>query len=77
MVEAFSLPRHPLDVKPTGNAYTSRKSLDNPFQYLPDELLIQILEQLKPKELLNIGLTCKTLFAFSRVDDFWKTFCIE
>ena len=72
----FSLPRHPLDIKPTGNVYTATKSLSTPFWQLPDELVVQILEYLDPKSLLRVGTTCKALFAFSRLDEFWKAFYI-
>ena len=77
MEESFYLPRHPLDIKPSGNAYTIAKSIRSPFQQIPDELLIQILELLNPKDLLRLGQTSKALFAFSRNDELWKAFCIE
>ena len=71
----FSLPRHPLDIKPAGNVYTATTKPGIPFWQLPDELLLQILEHLDPRSLLHLGATCKALFAFSRLDELWKTFC--
>ena len=72
----FSLPRHPFDIKPSGNVYTATKSLSTPFWQLPDELVIRILEFLDPRSLLRLSSTCRTLFALSRLDEFWKAFYI-
>ena len=73
---SFSLPRHPLGVKPAGNVYTATTKLHIPFWRLPDELVIEILEYLDPVSLLRLGLSCKALYAFSRLDELWKAFCI-
>lgn len=77
MDQALCLPLHPLGVKPAGNAYTSTQSLSNPLQSLPDGLVVQILELLDFRSLLDLGRVCKALFAFSRMDELWKTFCLE
>ena len=74
---SFSLPRHPLGVKPAGNVYTSAQTSRVPLLQLPDELLVHILEYLDTVTLTKLGLTCKAFFAYSRLDDLWKTFCVE
>lgn len=74
-----TVPLHPLRIKPAGNAYTAteniKHALGNLFA-LPDELLVQILEFLDAASLNQLGCTCKALYAFSRLEDLWKTHCI-
>ena len=79
-VTAVIVPLHPLGVRPAGNAYTSRTNLKAStglFSYLPDELLVALLEQLEPCDLVRLGSTCKALFAFSRHEELWKTIFIS
>lgn len=67
--------RHPLGVKPAGNAYTAsqnRKANAGGFARLPDELLMHFLESLGAKELGNLGQTCKFLCAFCSSDELWR-----
>ena len=67
---------HPLGVRPAGNAYISSKNLKDAaglFACLPDELIMSALEYMEVESLLNIGETCKALYAFSRFDELWKT----
>lgn len=69
------LPLHPLGIKPAGNAYTSSaniRSTIGTFNSLPDELIVQVLEHLHSTSLLQLGATCKALYAFSRLEDLWK-----
>lgn len=47
------------------------------FAALPDELLIQVLESLDAASLKWLGCACKALYAFSRLEELWKTLCIE
>ena len=71
---------HPLGIKPSGNAYTAQKNVKSAtgrLCFLPDEILVQILEFLDTPSLKAIGGTCKALYAFSRLDEIWKTICIE
>lgn len=78
--DSTAVPLHPLGVKPAGNAYATNentKSAAGLFATLPDELLVQILELLDAKTLLRIGCACKAIYAFSRLEDLWKTLCIE
>ncbi|KAH0543056.1 hypothetical protein FGG08_002569 [Glutinoglossum americanum] len=81
MDEASTVPPHPLDVKPAGNAFTAAYNLRNTsgglFSALADELIIQILEFLDGSSLLRVGATCKVLYAFAAADDLWKTLFIE
>jgi len=63
-------------VRPAGNAYTATanlKSAAGSFSCLPDELLVSVLEFLDAKALVDLGSTCRALYAFSRFEDLWKT----
>lgn len=74
------VPSHPLRIKPAGNAYTATENIKlaaGSFTALPDELLIQVLESLDADSLNRLGCACKSLYAFSRLEDLWKKFCIE
>jgi len=78
--DSLTVPLHPLGIKPAGNAYVATgniKSATGLFAILPDELLVQILESLDAGSLRQVELTCKTLYAFARLDDLWKTLCTE
>ena len=69
------VPQHPMGIKPTGNQFVAGnniKAAAGMFSYLPDELLIQLLESLEPLPLLQLGATCKALYAFSRFEDIWR-----
>ena len=69
------VPAHPLNVKPLGNAFTTDDNIRTragSFALLPDELIAQIMEWLDPFRLLQLGCTCKALYAFSRQEDLWK-----
>ena len=73
------VPHHPLEVRPSGNAFTSGldiKAAAGHFFLLPDELIVQILEWCDGTSLLNLGHTCKALYAFSRFEDLWKLLLI-
>ncbi|KAK3117400.1 hypothetical protein LTR53_001314 [Teratosphaeriaceae sp. CCFEE 6253] len=71
--------KHPLGVRPLGNALTSAVNLKHAcgrFALLPDELLAQLLELLHAKDLLLLGGTCRALHAFTRNDELWKALFI-
>lgn len=73
------LPPHPFGIKPTGNLYTASenaKSAAGLFSVLPDEVILQIFEFLTDRLLLRLGATCKALYAFSTLDELWKTLLI-
>ena len=77
---SISIPRHPLDIKPLGNAYMSSVNLrrmSGLFCMLPEELLIYLLECMNAKALVSLGATCKALYAFSRADELWRTLYIQ
>lgn len=78
--ESLIVPLHPLRIKPAGNAYTATENIKmaaGTFVTLPDELLIQVLELLDAASLKRLGCACKALYAFSRLEELWKTLCIE
>ena len=78
--DSVAVPSHPLGIKPNGNAYTANENLKSAagyFAVLPDELLVMVLECLDAKSLRKIECCCKALYAFSRLEDLWKTLCIE
>lgn len=71
---------HPLGVKPLGNALgdtVNVKNLSGLFASLPDELLIEMLEYLSPRELTYLGSTCRALYAFCRLDELWKSLYLQ
>ena len=71
---------HPLCIKPSGNAYTAKKNIKaatGEFQYLPDDIISQILEYLDAPSLEHVGIICKFFYAFSRLEDLWKNLCIQ
>ncbi|KAF2099624.1 putative F-box and JmjC domain protein [Rhizodiscina lignyota] len=75
-----AIPRHPLGVKPSGNAYTSTVNLKDhagAFAVLPDELLISFLEYLHVPELLRLGTACKALYAFTSAEELWRAAFLE
>lgn len=72
--------RHPLGLRPSGNALTSTVNLKSSFglfAYLPDELISQFLEYLDPAALLRFGGTCRGLFAFTRNEELWRALFVE
>lgn len=77
---ATALPSHPLGVKPAGNAYTASediKSRCGSFAMLPDELLSHILESFDADTLIPLGSTCRALYAFTRLDELWRTLFVR
>ncbi|KAF2270686.1 Clavaminate synthase-like protein [Lojkania enalia] len=72
---ASAVPTHPLGIKPSGNAYTASENLKShcgSFARLPDELLSHILESFDADVLVQLGGTCKALYAFTRLDELWR-----
>jgi hypothetical protein len=72
--------RHPLGVRPSGNALTATVNLKHGcggFRLLPDELLAQILEILDAHALLRLGGTCRALHAFTRNEELWRALFVE
>lgn len=72
--------RHPLGVRPSGNALTSNVNLKDScggFARLPDELIAQLLEILDARDLLRLGGTCRGLHAFTRNEELWRALFVE
>lgn len=72
--------RHPLGVRPSGNALTSTANLKDScggFARLPDELIAQLLEILDAGSLLRLGAACRALHAFTRNEELWRTLFVE
>jgi hypothetical protein len=72
--------RHPLGLRPAGNALTTSVNLKTSFglfAYLPDELISQFLEYLDPATLLRLGGTCRGLYAFTRNEELWRALFVE
>jgi hypothetical protein len=78
--ESTLVRRHPLGVRPSGNALTANvnaKDCCGSFARLPDELLILFLETLQVPHLLRLGSTCRALHAFTRSEEIWRTLFVE
>jgi hypothetical protein len=78
--ESATIPRHPLGIRPSGNAFTATVNLKaslGSFARLPDELLAQLLDFLDARQLLRLGATCRALHAFTRSEELWKALFIE
>jgi hypothetical protein len=74
------IPSHPLQVKPSGNAFSSSINFKNNAGYfgvLPDELILQLFEQLSALELLRLGSACRFLYAFTQSDEIWRALFVE
>ena len=77
---ALLVPRHPLDIKPLGNAYAATDDLRaccGRLSLLSDELLNLVLDMLDANGLVQLGSTCKALYASARADELWKSLFIE
>lgn len=72
---------HPLQIKPSGNAYTSASNLRDTstglFAVCSDELIIELLGYLDAEGLTLLEATSKGLYAFSRHEELWKALFIE
>lgn len=78
--DATFVRRHPLGVRPSGNALTSSVNLKQSaghFARLPDELIAALLEILLPQDLLRLGGTCRALHAFTRNEELWRSLFVE
>ena len=71
------VPSHPQGVKPLGNLYSASKpnlkTHAGSFALLPDELIVAVFEELDARQTLDLGATCKALYAFATHDELWKT----
>lgn len=79
-VQTASVRRHPLGLRPSGNALTADQDLSlsmGIFGRIPDALLVLVLEYLNKDALLNLGQTCKGLFAFAAYDQIWRELALN
>lgn len=80
VAEATIAQRHPLGVRPSGNAYLSNMNLKaacGTLAILPDEILAVLLEYLDAATLLRFGGACRALHALARSEELWKAFFTE
>jgi hypothetical protein len=76
----LAVPLHPLQIKPTGNAFTATQNIKSAAGFLstiPDELILEIVELLDAGSLLRLGATCKALYAFCHFDELWKALFVR
>lgn len=67
--------RHPLGVRPAGNALSSEENASisiGLFARLPDALILTLLEWLDAQSLAAMGSTCRGLFAYCSYDQLWR-----
>lgn len=67
--------QHPLGVRPSGNALTSRENAQDAmgsFRHLPDALLLDVLEFVDQRSLVALGSTCRGLYAYCSFDQLWR-----
>ena len=72
--------RHPLGVRPSGNALTSNHNLQTSmglFGRIPDALVLLLFEYLDQDSLVNAGRTCRGLFAYSAYDQVWRDLALS
>ena len=72
--------RHPLGLKPSGNAFLADVNLCNAlgyFESLPHELILTLLEWFDAELLKKIGATCRAFYAFSSYDQLWRDLWIN
>lgn len=72
--------QHPLGVRPAGNALTSRANAEDSmglFAHLPDALLLTLLEFLDASSLINVGSTCRGLYAYCSFDQLWRDIAVN
>lgn len=78
--EESCLRKHPLGLRPSGNALTSKQDLSlsmGIFGRIPDTLLLLLLEYLDQPALLRLGHTCRGLFAFTAYDQIWRELALS
>lgn len=75
-----SVQKHPLGVRPSGNALTADQDLSfsmGIFGQIPDALLLLLLEYLDQQTLLRLSHTCKGLFAYATHDQIWRDIALS
>ncbi|KIX02616.1 uncharacterized protein Z518_08558 [Rhinocladiella mackenziei CBS 650.93] len=72
--------KHPLGVRPAGNALTSHENAQDymgSFGRLPDALFLIVLEFLDQSSLVNLGCTCRGLYAYCSFDQLWRDIAVN
>lgn len=78
--QAHTLPKHPLNVKPSGNQILASlqdleklaKSSGPFFGHLPDAIIFQILGFLDRDSLFKSSHSCKFFYAFANFEELWR-----
>lgn len=80
-------PKHPLGVKPSGNALLLpstdtrkglRETLLGDFAIFPEELLIELLSYISnPSDLKNLGHCSRILYAYAYSEDYWRNIYLK
>ena len=77
----MTISQHPLNLKPSGNAYTASSNLRDTsiglFAALPDELILDLLGHLDSRSLNALGSTSRGFFAFAYHDELWRLLFIR
>jgi hypothetical protein len=74
--------KHPLGVRPSGNALTADgqnsalKAL-GAFSCLPDDMVVTLLEYLDQRALVDLGSTCRAMFAYCSYDQLWRDLAVQ
>ncbi|KAJ9609828.1 hypothetical protein H2200_006157 [Cladophialophora chaetospira] len=74
--------RHPLGVKPSGNALThttaqNARAYMGSFGRLPDALLVLVLDYFDLRSLVALGSSCRALYAYCSYDQLWRDIAID
>lgn len=74
--------RHPLGVRPSGNALTAEGQVSamralGALANLSDDLVLVLLEYLDQAALANLGSTCRALFAYCSYDQLWRELAVR
>ncbi|KAK5283777.1 hypothetical protein LTR20_008544 [Exophiala xenobiotica] len=80
IVSTTETDQHPLGVRPAGNALTASENAQNymgRFGQLPDSFLLLLLEYLDTSALVNLGATCRGLYAYSTFDQLWRDIAVN
>lgn len=79
-LSSASVRKHPLGVRPSGNALTADQDLSlsmGIFGRIPDALLLLLLEWLDEDALLKLSRTCRGLFAYATHDQLWRDLALN
>ena len=74
--------RHPLGVRPSGNALTAEggvvaRTAMGLLSRLDDDLVLVLLEYLDRDSLIKLGSTCRAFFAYCSYDQLWRDLAVH